>query len=440
MSHVIRHFPLGRVAAAVVLAVLALAGCQREAAAPVGIADANAAQTEGTPGAGQAGAGNAGAAQPAAGAASSAAGLPPGATDAGPDAPHAPGAHDPAVPQNRVVSLVLPPDAPQRAFLRIAPAEALPAPLCAALNARVALDETRTARVSAAIAGRVTQIGADLGGSVKAGQALAVIDAPDLGSARADLAKARSDENRKRLDRERAERLFEAGVIAKRDLESAVADHEQARAESRRAELRAANLGAAGAGDGEQYTLRSPVAGVVTDRRINPGQEVRPDLPDALFTVSDLGRLWIVADLPERDIARAHVGGRAVVEADAWPGVRFDAKVERISPVLDPATRRIRIIASVGNADGRLRPEMFARLMLVGDGSSTAIRLPATAVVTEGLYAHVFVDDGSRLVRRRVEVALRDGDNVWITSGINAGEHVVTEGTLLVQSELAGDK
>ncbi|WP_085315248.1 efflux RND transporter periplasmic adaptor subunit [Derxia lacustris] len=364
------------------------------------------------------------------------------AADSGAD-PEVPAAHAPTVPQNRSVSILLPADAPQRAFLRIAAAEASPAPLCAALNARVALDETRTARISPAIAGRVVQIGADLGSAVRAGQPLAAIDAPELGSARADVAKARADETRSRLDRERAERLFEAGVIAKRDLEAAVADHQQAAAEARRADLRAANLGSSAGSvgsDGERYVLRSPVAGIVTERHLNPGQEVRPDLPDPLFVVSDLGRLWIVADLPERDIARAHVGGRALAEVDAWPGQRFEARVERIAPVLDPATRRIRIVASVDNRDGRLRPEMFARLALVADGNATAIRLPATAVVTDGLYSHVFVEDGNRLVRRRVDVSLRDGDAVWIGAGLNPGERVVTEGTLLVQSELAGDK
>jgi len=411
--------PIRRLAPTLLAAVLAvtLAACQRHDAPPPPATAQSAAPT---------------AAAPASGA--------------------TPGAHDPGVPQNRSVSVTLAADAPQRAFLRIEAVQAVPAALTGALNARVAFDESRTARISPAIAGRVVRIDADLGATVRAGQPLALIDAPDLGSARADVAKARSDETRKRLDRERAERLFEAGVIARRDLEAAVADHEQAAAEARRANLRAANLGAGTADSGaakgarpadlggESYALRSPVAGVVVARHVNPGMEVRPDLPDPLFTVADLSRLWIVADLPERDIAQARVGGKAMAEVEAWPGQRFEARIERIAPVLDPATRRVQVIASVANADGRLRPEMFARLSLVADDGRSAIRLPATAVVTDGLYSHVFVEDGNRLTRRKVDVALRDGDQVWIASGLNAGERVVVEGALLVESELAGDK
>ncbi|MEO8202953.1 MAG: efflux RND transporter periplasmic adaptor subunit [Betaproteobacteria bacterium] len=329
--------------------------------------------------------------------------------------------------------------APQLAMLQITAAPQMPVPLAEPLNARIVFDEGATARIASPVPGRIVSLSAQPGDVVKAGEALAVIDAPDLGAAQADLAKARADERRKSLGYARANELFKGEVLPRKDLESSEADLEAAHAESQRASLRLANLNPRSARlTGQRMVLASPVAGVVAERKANPGMEVRPDLADPLFVVTDLKHVQVLIDVPEAHLAKIGVGQRIGVQVDAYPEERFTGRVERISPSVDPSTRRVQVRCSVDNSAGRLRPEMYARATLLADEHRTAIRVPNAALVTQGVQHFVFVErEPGVLVRRRVELAVQDREYSYLTSGVAQGERVVTAGALLLASELA---
>lgn len=331
------------------------------------------------------------------------------------------------------------PGAPQLAMMQIQAAPLMPVPLAEPLNARIVVDESATARIASPVAGRVVTLGPQPGDPVKAGEMLAVIDAPDLGAAQADLAKARADERRKALSFARAEELFKGEVLPRKDLEASQADVDQARAEAQRAALRLANLNPRNASlAGQRMVLASPVAGIVVERKANPGMEVRPDLPDPLFVVSDLKRVQVLVDVPEAHLSKIGVGQRIGVQVDAFPDERFSGRVERISPVVDPATRRVQARCSVENTDGRLRPEMYARATLLADENRTAVRVPNASLVTQGVQHFVFVErEPGVLVRRRVELAVQDREYSYLSSGVARNERVVTAGALLLASELA---
>jgi len=339
--------------------------------------------------------------------------------------------------------LTFPAGAPQLAMLRIEAVPELPVPLAEPLNGRVTYGESYTARVSSPVAGRIMELRAQIGDHVAAGAPLAVIDAPDLGAALADLAKARADERRKQLAMDRTKELYQAEGAARKDLESAQADLEQAQAETARAALRVANLQPRGSQqlDGQRLLLSSPVSGVVAERKANPGMEVRPDLPDPLFVVTDLRHLQVLIDLPERHLDKIATGQPVAVEVDAYPGRRFAGRIERIAPAVDPATRRIQVRCSVDNTKSELRPEMYARVTLLSDMRRTAIRVPNGALVTQGLQHFVFVERAPGvLVRRAVELAIQDREYSYLASGLAKGERVVTSGALLLQSELATEQ
>jgi len=239
-------------------------------------------------------------------------------------------------------------------------------PLGEPLHARLAYNDNLTARVFAPIAGRITRLSLQVGDRVRAGQVLLALDAPELAAAVADLRKARAEDERRRLALERAQRLFDAGVMPRRELEGAQAEADVARAEAQRAERRLRNLSATDA-DSAAYTLRSPLDGVVAERRVNPGMEVRPDLPDPLFVITETSRLWVLIDLPERELALVRPGQRALVRADAWPTERFIATIERIGERVDPATRRVEVRAVVDNLERRLKPEMYVQVTQLPD-------------------------------------------------------------------------
>ncbi|MGJ7913864.1 efflux RND transporter periplasmic adaptor subunit [Massilia sp. LXY-6] len=340
----------------------------------------------------------------------------------------------PRAGQDQLFSL---PDAStQLSFLRIVQVGAQALPVAEPVAGRIAYDENLTSRIASPVQGRVTAQRVEVGDSVRAGQLLAELDSPDLAGAQADERKAAADEERKRLALARTRMLVDADVLARKDFENAQADYRQADAEARRARQRIGNLHAHGKVDG-RFGLRAPIAGVVADRQLNIGQEVRPDQANPLLVISDLRHVWAIADVPEGVAAGLRPGQPVLVETEAFPGRTFRGRIGRIGVALDPVTRRVQVRCELDNPDGRLRPDMFARIAFVAaDGKAEAVPVPNTALVTEGLYTYVFVERGhGSFEKRRVRVALGGAARSYVDAGLHSNELVVTEGALLLNAE-----
>jgi len=334
--------------------------------------------------------------------------------------------------------LAFPEGSPQLAAVRAEPAVEAPLPIAEPLNGRVAYDEDATARITAPIAGRIVRLAAAAGDSVKVGDVLAMVDAPDLAAAIADTRKAEADEARKKLSLERAQKLLDAEVIPRKDFEAAAADMAQAQAETQRARLRLRNLSPNGGADERGLALRSPVAGVVAERRANPAMEVQPGMAEPLFVVSNTRRLWVLIDLPERYLAQVKSGLPVAVSVEAYPGEVFRATVARVGQVVNAETRRIQVRCDLANPDGKLKPEMYARVSLLTTEGYNAVRLPNSALVTEGLYTYVFIETRPGVfLKRKVELAVQDREYAYVKTGVARGERVIVGGALLLQSELA---
>ncbi len=333
------------------------------------------------------------------------------------------------------------PDAPQLAFLQVKQVEALPEPLTEALNARLAYDDNHTARVFSPIAGRVLSISTEMGKWVKAGDPLVVLDSPDFSAAVSDAAKADADLEHKRQVYERAKKLLEVQGIARKDVESAQADVVQAEAEARRARAHLRNLNTTSVNARGEFVLRAPISGLVSERLVSAGSEVRPDATTPLFVITDPKRLWLQIDLPERNIGMVHVGQPVFIEVDAYPGETFPGKITVVGETLDPATRRIAVRCDITDHAEKLRPEMFARATPVADANTRLPRVPNTALVTEGLYTYIFVEKAPGVLqRRRVTLGLQGSDYSYVKSGLHEGDRVVTSGALLLNSELSGSE
>ena len=310
------------------------------------------------------------------------------------------------------------------------------------LAAKVAYDENATSRLYAPIAGRVLEIRANTGDSVKAGDVLAILDAPELGSAAADLAKAQAGAARSKAALERTRSLVDAEVLPRRELEAAQADWQQANAEAERARLRLANLAPGGKlpPGSEHYPLRAPIAGIVATRHINPGMEVRTDTAEPLFVVTDLARLSVLVDVPERDLPLVTVGKAARIEVSAYPHRSFEGKVVHVAPTLDPQTRRIQARVSVDNHEGLLKPEMYAKVALLADSREELPRIAIGALLVEGVKNFVFVErDPGVFEKREVTLAVQTRRDAYVWAGIKPGEKVVSTGALLLNAELASN-
>jgi cobalt-zinc-cadmium efflux system membrane fusion protein len=341
-------------------------------------------------------------------------------------------------------SLQYPEGALQLAMIRSQAIASSPVPVTDSLNARITYDEDVTSRIGVGISGRIVTIKAAPGDVVKAGQTLAEIDSPDVGTALADLSKARADESRKQSVLERMKTLVPGEAIAVKEWEAAKADYAQARAETARAELRVNNLNPRGhAVNGQRVRLASPMNGVVTERTATPALEVNPGMPAPLFVVTDPRRLWLMIDVPEKLMGSIKLGSSVAIESDAYPTESFSAKIVQLGQVVDPNTRRVVVRARLDNPASKLLPEMFVRASVL-QHLGTGVSVPNSAIVNQGLYAFVFVQTArGQFQRRQVKLLTRGSDFSYLGDGVRGGESIVITGALLLDAELgatASDK
>ncbi len=331
-------------------------------------------------------------------------------------------------------------NAPQLSFIKIVPVDAFPEPLVEPLNARISYDDNKTARIFSPVSGRVVKILVETGQHVKKGEGLLVLDAPDYALAVADNSKADADLLRKKDVLERARLLFDARGLAQKDLESALADYQQAQAEAVRAQARLNNLNGNPGRNPGQYVLVAPHDGVVSERQVSAGSEVRPDAANPLFVITDPARVWVQVDLPEQQIAKVKIGQAVVVQVDAYPTASFGGKITAIAGALDPVTRRMQVRCEIENSHLKLKPEMYARVSPIADVHDSLPRIPNTAIVTQGLYSYVFIEKSAGVLQRqKVVLGLQGHEESYVKEGLNVGDHVVTIGTLLLNAELTGN-
>ncbi|NMM76980.1 efflux RND transporter periplasmic adaptor subunit [Acidovorax sp. SRB_24] len=339
-----------------------------------------------------------------------------------------------AAPTVQSTQLRFPPGHPQLALLEVTTAQPSQ-DIAVDLPARLVWNEERTQRIYPAFAGRVTAIRADLGQTVKAGSALATLASPDFGQAQADTAKAHAEQNLAHQGLRRQRELFEAGIVARKDLEQAEADAARAQAEVARAAARTSLYGSSAAVN-QQLALSAGMGGVVVERNVNPGQEVRPDQSGpgtpALFVVTDPSTLWVQIDARESDLASLRAGDRFVLEVSAYPGETFAGRVTAASDSIDPATRTIKVRGLVANTDRRLKAEMLATARIKQSRTGGAV-IPAQAVTLRGTVHTVFVESASGVFEPRAVTLAHEGPReVVVGKGLAAGDKVVTQNVLLL--------
>lgn len=322
------------------------------------------------------------------------------------------------------------------ALERVADASGSPVQADVEAPGTVASDPARNALVSPRAAGRLESVRAVVGDRVSAGQLLAEVQSPAFVAAQADF-----------LGATRRARLLSStqdstGGRALADAaRQRLALYGLSRAEQDQLEQRGAPL--------PLLPVRAPFSGSLVEDGLLPGAAV--EAGSTIFRVVDLREVDIIADVPERQLPLLRRGQRATVRLAAYPDVTIEGIVERIVDELNPTTRTIRAVVHAGNARGILRPGMFATVVLhvapaaVKQQSTTAVTIPASAVLTEGVLRYAFVAVGERTFERRTlqlgqdEVALGTDSRrlVRVLSGIAPGEQVVVKGAFTLKSELA---
>lgn len=338
-----------------------------------------------------------------------------------------------------------------------------PQPIAGIIRAtgKILVSEDRVALIGPVHEGRLVALYAGQGSKVAKGQKLADLESADIDEAESDYLKALAEsENARRTSAaeiklaqatyDRTKVLYEKTITAGKNLQSAEHDLEVAKASaannlaSTKAALAAARrhlliLGlkdsaidtlASKSNLASVFSLTSPIEGIVVERNATIGATVGTDAN--LFKIIDLSRVWIDANVFEKDLQRVKLGQEVKVFVPAFAGTTFSGRVILVSSVVDPDTRTVKVRTEVPNLDGRLKPDMFANVEIVTDLHSAAISIPQSAVLTDGGKTVVFVTDGKNYTKRAVTTGMQGGDRIEIVDGLKEGETVVVKGNYLL--------
>ena len=313
------------------------------------------------------------------------------------------------------------------------------------LTATIRPNQDRIAHVAPRVSGRIVNVKANLGDQVKAGQTLAVLDSLEVGDAYSAYLQAATQQSVAKADFERAEKLHGDQIIAQKDHLRAHAEYEKSRAAlaAARDRLRMLGVDASPTGDGKArstFPVSTPFAGTVIEKHAILGELSQPDSP--LFVVADLSKLWIAADLFEKDLGRVQVGASAVVTVAAYPDESFEGTLTYIAAAVDKETRTVQARVEVANLDGRLKPEMFATVAIrtietTRQGATVkALLVPTEAVVLMNGQPTVFIEDSDGFEPRDVVLGQKLRGRLVVKSGLAAGERVVTAGAYALKARI----
>ena len=334
-------------------------------------------------------------------------------------------------------------------------------------DGKISVDETRSTRVFSPYSGRVTKIAVEAGETVQTGQLLFALEATDMVQAHNDfiaavsgLETARSQLHLAQIVEKRQHDLYEGKAVPLKDWQQAQADLVIAQDNVRTAEISLEAVSnrlrilqktddeiAAFERTGKinpDTPIYAPIGGTVVQRKVGPGQFITSGASDPagdpVFVIGDLSTVWLIANVRESDALKIGVGQPVQFTVLASADHVFAGKLNYVAAAMDPNTRRLLVRATIENSEKLLKPEMFAAATIFTGEGRTSPAVPREAVVYEGDVTRVWVaSDDKAIELRRVELGLTNGNLVQVVKGLQAGEKVVTKGTLFIDRAAAGN-
>ena len=300
-------------------------------------------------------------------------------------------------------------------------------------NGTVAADVSRSYAVNALSSGRVVDVKARLGDDVQKGQLLLTMTSPDMSQAFADYQKFTAGAALAKTQLDRTRLLYSHGATPQKDLDVAEDTYHRANIDTQTAEERIRLLGGDPRHASSLIEIHAPVSGTIIEQNVTSAAGVKSlDNSPNLFTIADLSNVWILCDVFENDLARVHLGDRAEIELNAYPDRRLAGRVTNISKLLDANTRATKVRIELPNEAGILRPNMFATIHFVAQGTATRTVIPSSAVLRLQDRDWVFVKLNGQQFRRTEVVAgpVNADKTQQILSGLRPGDQVVTTALL----------
>ncbi len=305
------------------------------------------------------------------------------------------------------------------------------------LSGEVSFDENKVIKVYPRSSGHVIDCKVTLGDKVEAGQVLAVVRSADIAGNYSDLTSANADVAIAKRQMDNAESLYKNGIASEKEVNEAKQNYEKTLATKRKIESQLSINGGANTSSGGTYNITSPISGYIVEKKVNAGNYLRSDMGDYLFTISDLKDVWVMANVFEADIPKVKEGYNVKVTTLAYPDKELTGKIEKISEVLDPTNKVMKVRIRLSNDQMLLKPEMFTKVIVTNTESKTAVCIPQKAIIEQNGKNFVVVYKGDcQMEIREVTTIKITGDKCYIENGIKAGDKLIVHNQLIVFQKL----
>ncbi len=308
------------------------------------------------------------------------------------------------------------------------------------LSGEVSFNENNVVKVFPRSSGQVLESKASLGDRVTKGQVLAIIRSADVAGNYSDLNSTNADLAIAKRQMDNTESLYKNGISSEREYNEAKQNYQKALAAKNKVESVININGGGKTSAGGEYRITAPIDGYIVEKKVSAGAFIRPDMAENLFTISDLKNVWVYANVYESDIANVKEGYQVSVTPLAYPDRQFTGKIDKVSEVLDPQSKALRVRISLENKEMLLKPDMFTRVVVSKAGVGKAVCIPRTAIVEQDGKDYVVIykkDDDLSIAE--VTVIRTVGDNTYIRGGITPGQRLITKNQLFIFNSLLNE-
>jgi len=304
------------------------------------------------------------------------------------------------------------------------------------LNGKVSAFEDKLVRISPLVDGVIQQLNANLGDYVQKGQTLAVIKSTEVADAenQANDAEATLSTNEKNLNV--IKDMARLGLAAEKDI--LLAENEVNRAKG--AVRRSAEVASLYEIKNSLYTMKAPISGYVIDKNLTLSTQLSYDNSQVgpFYTIADLSIMQVVANVYEADIENIQIGEQVEIKILAFPDKVFKGKIEKIQDLIDPQTRTMKVRISIPNPDIKLKPEMFAQVLVNFDKGIKLVCVPTDVMIFENSKYYVLVYHSNQNIEiREVQPYQASNGKTYLESGLEAGEKVLASDQLIIFKALS---
>lgn len=302
------------------------------------------------------------------------------------------------------------------------------------LTGQVDFNQDKQVNVYPLISGNISDIKAELGDYVKAGEPLAIVRSSEMAGYSNNLIVAQTNLMSMKKQLDATEDLFKSGLASSLDLTTAQVNYQQAVAQLNMVKK---VLKINGNDTSGNYIVKSPISGFMVQKFVTNAQALRPDNGNAMFTICDLKDVWVWANVYEANLDKIHVGDPVDITTLSYPGKIFKGKVDKIMHVLDPNSKVMRVRVVIDNPDYALRPQMFATVTVTNSAHKQAIYVPLSALVFDHSQYYVLTYRGQgKADITPVEKLNTIGDKVYIAQGVKPGDPVIASDALQIYDQL----